>query len=350
MSPRARYLFKRGVLLLATLLIATYLTIIIANAGGFIDEILRSQIRYDITTTLARTPGWGQLPEDVKTQMISERLTSAIRARGLDRPFLERTFLYLWDALSLNLGRALFLSSASGSREVRAIILERLPQTVLLFTTGTIVYSVAGLIMGLKMAKKAGGIFDRVASFFAVVTQVIPPWFFGMLFLLLFAYQLRLVPFGGMVSVPAPEDPWLRLLDILYHMALPLFTWVFSLVGSWAYVTRNLIIQIVDEDFVTAARARGLQESLVMRRYILRPALPPIVTSIALALVGSWQGAIITETVFNWPGLGSLFYAAISALDAPVIIGLTVVYAYLLVATILILDLAYSIMDPRIRS
>jgi peptide/nickel transport system permease protein len=153
-----------------------------------------------------------------------------------------------------------------------------------------------------------------------------------------------------MVSVPAPEDPWLRLLDILYHMALPLFTWVFSLVGSWAYVTRNLIIQIVDEDFVTAARARGLQESLVMRRYILRPALPPIVTSIALALVGSWQGAIITETVFNWPGLGSLFYAAISALDAPVIIGLTVVYAYLLVATILILDLAYSIMDPRIRS
>ncbi len=88
---------------------------------------------------------------------------------------------------------------------------------------------------------------------------------------------------------------------------------------------------------------------MITRRYVLRPSLPPIVTSISLSLIASWQGAIITETVFNWPGLGSLYYQAISLLDAPVLIGLTVVYAYLLVVTIFILDLVYGFLDPRIR-
>jgi len=350
MAHRPRYLAKRAIFLIATLIIATYLTVLISNAGGMIDEILRAQIKYDITSNLARTPGWAQLSDTEKTQLIGERFESAMKARGLDRPFIERTFIYLWDALSLSLGRALFLSSAAGSREVRAIILERLPLTALLFTTGTVIYSIVGLLLGLRMAQKPGGIFDKVAGFFAVVTQVIPPWFFGILFLLLFAYYLRIVPFGGMTSVPAPIEPWPRFADILYHMALPLFTWVFSLAGSWAYVARNLFVQIAEEDFVMAARAKGLQENAVMRRYVLRPALPPITTSIALALVGSWQGAIITETVFNWPGLGSLFAVAIAVLDAPVVIGLTVVYAYLLVVTILILDLTYSLMDPRINA
>ncbi len=350
MAHRPRYLAKRTAFLLVTLVVATYLTVLIANMGGLIDDILRAQIKYDITSNLARSPGWGQLSDTEKTRIIAERFDTAIRAKGLDRPFIERTFIYLGDALSLNLGRALFLSSAEGSREVRAIILERLPLTALLFTTGTAVYSIVGLLIGLRMAQRPGGTFDKVAGFFAVVTQVIPPWFFGILFLLFFAYYLRIVPFGGMTSVPAPTEAWPRFLDILYHMALPLFTWVFSLAGSWAYIARNLFVQIAEEDFVTAAKAKGLQEGAVMRRYVLRPALPPIITSVALALVASWQGAIITETVFNWPGLGSLFAAAIGVLDAPVIIGLTVVYAYLLVATIIILDLTYSLMDPRIQS
>ncbi len=344
-----RYLLKRAVFLFLTLVLSIYLAVLIANAGGAIDEILRAQIKYDITTNLARSPGWAQLPEEEKVRLISERFESAIRAKGLDRPFAERTFIYLIDALTLDLGRALFITSASGSKQVSIIILERLPRTVLLFTTGTIGYSILGLVIGLKMARHPGGLFDRLTTFFAIITQAIPPWFFGMLFILLFAYQLRLVPFGGMVSVPPPNDPWNYALDILYHMVLPLFTWIFSLFGSWAFITRNLTMQSSEEDFVTAAKAKGLSENLIMRRYILRPSLPPIITSISLSLVASWQGAIITETVFGWPGLGLLFFNAIVSLDAPVIIGLTVIYAYLLVATIFILDLTYSLMDPRIR-
>jgi len=346
----AKYLLKRAIFLTITLVLSIYLTIIIANAGGMIDEILKAQIKYDITTNLARTPGWAQLPEEEKIKMINDRFESAIHAKGLDRPFFERTFIYLINALSLNLGRALFLTSASGTKQISTIILERLPRTVLLFTTGTIGYSIIGLLIGLQMAKKPGGFFDRLISFFAIITQSIPPWFFGILFILFFAYYIRLFPFGGMVSVPPPSDLGGYILDVLYHMALPLFTWIFSLFGSWAYITRNLTIQISGEDFVTAAKAKGLQDNQIMMRYILRPSLPPIITSISLSLIASWQGAIITETVFGWPGLGRLFYAAIETLDAPVIIGLTVVYAYLLVATVFLLDLTYSLMDPRIKA
>jgi peptide/nickel transport system permease protein len=344
-----KYLGKRVIYLTLTLVLSVYIAIIIANAGGLIDDILSAQIKYDITTNLARSPGWAQLPEAEKVRLITERFNSAIHAKGLDKPFIERTFIYLWDALTLQLGRSMFITSASGTKQISVIILERLPRTVLLFTTGTIAYSIIGLFFGLRMARSPGSLFDRVTTFFAIITQAIPPWFFGIIFILLFAYQLRLVPFGGMVSVPPPSDPLNYGLDILFHMALPLFTWIFSIFGSWAYITRNLTMQSAEEDFVTVARAKGLSENMIMRRYVLRPSLPPIVTSISLSLIASWQGAIITETVFGWPGLGSLYFQAISVLDAPVIIGLTVVYAYLLVATIFILDIVYGLLDPRIR-
>ena len=344
-----KYLAKRAIFLTITLVVSVYISILIANAGGRIDDILSAQIRYDITTNLARSPGWSQLTGEEQARIIAERFELAIIGRGLDRPFLERTFIYLRDALTLGLGRALFLKSASGTKQVSVIILERLPRTVLLFTTGTLLYSLVGLFIGLRMARSPGGLFDRIATIFAIVTQTIPPWFFGIIFILIFAYQLRIVPFGGMVSVPPPDDPVGYALDVLYHMALPLFTWIFSIFGSWAYITRNLTMQSSEEDFVTAARAKGLSEGLITRRYVLRPSLPPIVTSISLSVIASWQGAIITETVFGWPGLGSLFAQAISVLDAPVVIGLTVVYAYLLVLTIFLLDMIYGFLDPRIK-
>jgi len=106
----------------------------------------------------------------------------------------------------------------------------------------------------------------------------------------------------------------------------------------------------MDEDYVYAARARGLPEKKILNRYVLRAASPPTVTSLALTIIASWQGAIITETVFNWPGLGRLFFEAITRLDAPVVIGLTAIYAYLLVGTVLILDLIYGLLDPRVRA
>ncbi len=345
----ARYLIRRALFLVVTLIIGVYLIVVIANFGGFYDKVVIAQIKFEVSQTLSRDPKFASLPPEERERIINQTVMAEIKARGLDTPFIVRSLIYLKNALTLNLGRAFVLRSASGSSLVKDIILERLPASLLLFTTGTLLYILIGISVGLNMARKAGSLFDRVMIFLAILTSVVPPWFFGLVFILIFAHYLRLVPYGGLLSVPPPEDPLERVLDIMYHMALPLFTWVFTFFWYWAYITRNIVIQISLEDFVMAAIAKGLPEKLVLRRYILRPSLPPIVTMSALALISSWMGAIITETVFNWPGLGRLYYEAITSYDPPVIIGLTVIYAYLLVITVFLLDIVYAILDPRIR-
>lgn len=318
MRGLARYLAKRIPILLITVLIATYATVLIANMGGYVDRILRTQIEWEVSQELARNPSFRALPEEQQEKLRQELIEARIKAAGLDKPFLERSLIYLVQALSLDLGRAMFLRSAGGSSRVRDIILERLPWSVLLFTVGTVVSAGLGIFIGLQMGQKALSKFDRLMTVFAIITTVIPPWFIGIFFLLIFAFQLGILPSGGIVSKPH-ENPLEFLADFLWHSILPLFTWVFTYFGYWAYVTRNLVIQILHEDYVTAARAKGLPENLVMRRYVLRPAAPPIITMVALAVIMSWMGAIITETVFSWPGLGTLYWEAIGAMDAPLI-------------------------------
>ena len=348
-SAYGKYLVKRAIFLGLTLLVATYVTIVIANMGGYIDLIIRRQIEFQVSQQLAQDPHFHELSKEEQEAYRQKLIEGAIKAAGLDKPFWERSLIYLQKALTLDLGRAMFLRSAAGSSRVRDIILERLPWSVLLFTTGTVIDAALGILIGLHMGRKALSKFDRGMSIFAIVTTSIPSWFFGVLALLIFAYRLGWFPTGGLVT-KFYGVPWNKLvIDLLYHLALPLACWVFSGIGSWAYTTRNIVIYTLQEDFVVAARAKGVPENLILRRYVLRPSLPPIVTMIALALIASWTGAIITETVFQWPGLGLLYWQAIVTMDAPVIIGLTVIYAYLLVITVFILDIIYGFLDPRIK-
>ena len=342
-------LLKRAVALLLTLVISMYLTIVVANAGGYIDGLIASEVRMQVGQQFYQNPAFRSLPPEEQTRLIEERIALFLKARGLDKPFIIRSFIYLIDALTLSLGRALFIRSAGGSSFVRDIILEKLPQTVLLFTTGTILYIAIGIYLGLVMTKNIGGRFDRSLTMFAIVTSVIPPWFIGILLVLIFSFYFRLFPFGGMVGVPPPDNIVGYSVDVMYHMVLPLFSWIVTGFPYWAYITRNILVQISQEDYVMAAKAKGLPDNRVMGDYILRPGLPPIVTNSALAIIASWMGAIITETVFEWPGLGYLLNGAITRMDAPVVIGVTVIYGYLLVATVLILDLVYALIDPRIR-
>ncbi len=344
-----KHLAKRGIFLFLTLVIATYATIVIANLGGYVDGILRKQIEFEVSQYLARSPTFRELSPEEQEARRRELIEEYIKAAGLDKPFLQRSFIYLWRALILNLGRAMHLRSASGSSKVYDIILERLPWSMLLFTTGTIIEAVIGILLGVNMAKKALSKFDRAMIVASIISYTAPPWFYGILAILLFSFQLGLFPPGGLVS--RPHESWTTFLpDLLHHLALPLMVWVLSFFGYWAYITRNLVLETLHQDYVMAARAKGLPERVVMRRYVLRPAAPPIVTMIALALIASWMGAIITEAVFGWPGLGSLYNDAVWSMDAPVLIGLTVMYAYLLVLTVFILDIIYGILDPRVRT
>ncbi|RLI13381.1 ABC transporter permease [Candidatus Bathyarchaeota archaeon] len=350
-APYVKFVAKKAVALALTLVLATYLVVIISNLGGYLDTLVRNQIIKEVTSRYAQRPEFQRLPKEEQEKILKREIEAELKARGLDKPFFpDRSLIYLRDALSLNLGRAMVIKSASGSSKVSAIILERLPWSVLLFTTGTILSVAIGIYLGLHMGRRALSKFDRGMSLSAIILQSIPPWYFGVLALLIFAYRLHWFPSGGWVKKFYGVPWYILAVDMLHHLALPLVCWVISTFGFWAYVTRNLVIYILYEDYVMAAKAKGVPEEMLIRRYVLRPAAPPIVTMTALALIASWQGAIITETVFKWFGLGYLYWQAIMALDAPIIIGLTVTYAYLLMITVLVLDIIYGLLDPRVRT
>ena len=252
------------------------------------------------------------------------------------------------DAITLDLGRAMYLTSDTGSRSVRIIILERLPQTIMLFTTAMIINFFVHMLIGLYLSRHYGSWLDKL--FIALApTSVIPGWFYGIFLILIFYTWLHVLPPGGIVDIPPPKDPISYGLSMLKHMILPLASWIISGFFLGCYSSRTFFLIFSTEDYVEVAKAKGVGPRQIELRYILRPSLPPIITNFALGLIGSWGGAIITETVFNWPGLGLVTYQAINAFDTPVLIGITVIYAYLLAATVLILDLIYGIIDPRIN-
>jgi peptide/nickel transport system permease protein len=347
----AKHLIRRGVLLIVTLILAIYFTVLIANGGGYIDRILASQIQFELRQQLSNDQAYRHLTPAEQAQYFNQTLASRLEARGLNTPFLQRTFIYTIDALTLRLGRSQSLTSTDGSHVVYSIIGERLPRTLVLFTVATAVGAVFGIWLGLWMARKALSVFDRGATIVSVTTNVVPPWVFGIFFLLFFAYGVSWFPPGGWIGNSAPPKgsvAWY--LDVGWHMVLPMIAFIVATFGAWSYTTRNLVLQIMDEDFVNAARARGLPEKSVLRKYVFRAASPAIVTSLALALITAWQGAIITETIFNYEGIGQLFYEAIIVFDAPVVIGLTAIYAYLLVATVFLLEVMYTYLDPRVRA
>lgn len=261
-----------------------------------------------------------------------------------------RSVIYLWNALTLDLGRAEHIKSDTGSSYVRNIILERLPHTVMLFTTANVLNFLINLFIGLYLSRHHGSKLDKLFIGLAP-TSVIPGWFYGIFLILLFASQLHILPYGGLVDVEvvAARDPVLYALNMLEHMILPLASWVISAFFLGCYSNRTFFLIFSTEDYVEAARARGVPPRQIETRYILRPSLPPIITGFALNLINSWGGAIITERVFNWPGLGTVTYTAINLFDSAVLIGVTIIYAYLLGATVLILDILYGLIDPRIK-
>ena len=139
------------------------------------------------------------------------------------------------------------------------------------------------------------------------------------------------------------------LVSVLQHLVLPAGALIFSAFFFSIYSWRTFFLIYSSEDYVDMAKAKGLTSREIERRYILRPTLPTIITSFALLLIGLWTGAIITETIFNWPGLGRTFFRAVNLFDTPVIVANTILYAYLLAITVFILDFVYALVDPRVK-
>lgn len=344
----ARYTLVRTVVLLITVTVGVYLTILIANMGGYVDQIRRGEIRAEVAATMGLNPEFQNLPREVRDRQMAEQIRLEEQRLGLDEPFMIRSFIYLEEAMTLNLGRSENMSSDSGSRTVRLIILERLPPTLVLFTGSFLILFFVSVFGALFLSRRYGSWFDR-AIIALSPTSAAPGWFYGIFLILIFAAVLRMLPFGGMVSAPPPEDPIQYGLSLLRHMTLPVAAILISSIFVTIYNWRTFFLIYSSEDYVELAKAKGLSEREIERRYILRPTLPAIITSFALAIIVQWQGAIILETVFNWPGLGRTYFQAIGLFDTPVIVGLTVIYAYLLAVTVFLLDIIYALVDPRVK-
>ncbi len=344
----ARFMSIRIVMLFITIVIGVYTTIMIANMGGYVDDIMRNNIKETVNMRVAAMTANTQTSTETRRAMAEEMIALEEKRLGLDTPFMVRSFRYLSDALQLKLGRALHMVSDNGSREVRNIILERLPATLLLMGTSQLFLFFFSVFIALTLSRAYGSFWDKLVITLSP-TSAAPPWFYGIFFILIFAAIFKILPFGGMVSSPPPENTWEYILSVLKHLTLPAGSLIFSALFISIYNWRTFFLIYSSEDYVDMAKAKGLPSRDIERRYILRPTLPTIITNFALLVIGLWTGATITETVFLWPGLGRTLFRAIGFYDTPVIVGSTIIYAYLLAFTVFLLDFVYALVDPRVK-
>ncbi|MFC3284527.1 ABC transporter permease [Litchfieldella rifensis] len=342
------YTGKRLLALFLTVVVGVYLTIVIANMGGQVDELRMVQIRSEASELVRANPDFQDMPSEERNQLIQRQVAMEVERLRLDEPFILRSIDYLRQAITLNLGRAEQMHSDRGSRAVYDIIVERLPATLLLFGTANLLVFFVSVFIALSLSRRYGSPLDRSVIALAP-SSAAPGWFYGIFLILLFAFVMPVLPASGMVAAPPPDGTWAYAASMLRHMMLPVTAMFLSQIFVSIYSWRTFFLVHSSEDYVEMARAKGLPSNLIERRYILRPTLPPIITSFLLMLIGLWSGAIILEQVFDWPGLGLLLFQAIGHRDTPVIIGSVVIFAYLLAMTVFLLDILYALLDPRIR-
>jgi peptide/nickel transport system permease protein len=348
LSRIVRYTVVRVIVLFLTVVIAVYLTILIANMGGYVDSIQRGQIQEAVNMALATNPAFKMLSAEEKQSQMAAQIAIQEKRLGLDQPFVVRSVLYLKNALTLDLGRALQMASDSGSKQVKNIILERLPATLVLFGTADVFLFILAVVIALSLSRKYGSFFDKLFITLAPTSSA-PGWFYGIFLILIFAALLHWLPFGGMMDAPPPDSKLMYALALMKHMILPVVAITLSQIFLSAFTWRTFFLIYSSEDYVDMAKAKGLTSRSIERSYILRPTLPTIITSFALLVIAMWTGAPIFETVFLWPGLGRALFTAVGLYDTPVIVGSTVIFAYLLVITVFLLDIAYALVDPRVK-
>jgi len=344
-----KYLAKRAITMFGVLMATLLITI--ALVGSNMDAILKQsvslEIRQQVTNNKNLVVSFKTLEQlDVYVQ---NQIKQRIVALGLDQPWYtpQRLGLAMYKILTLDFGHAKFLTSDTGSSDVKDILLERLPRTILLFTTATVIVSLLGIILGAIAASKVNSLIDKITSGFAVISSSFPVWWVGLLMIFAFAFMYPIFPARATPTIPVTDPGYFG--SLLYHMALPLITLVLIGFGSWAYLVRNFLVGILQEDFIIAKKTIGVGEKKILYSHALKNAAPPIITVLALSLSGSLGGAIISEAVFDWPGMGRLYYEAISVLDLPVIIGATYVLTAFFLVSIFVADILYGYFDPRVR-
>lgn len=357
-----RYAVRRFLIIAVTIFLGVYVTVVIANQDGQIDRRIDRQIIATMREylTSAGAPNWLPDPEDPLTRAMTDLLRDQL---GGNLPKYQRNIIWTIKTLTFDWGPPDFPgvmmvpSSWDTKKDVGEIILDHLPNTLLLIGTADLLIFLFGIPLALHIgSKKRGEGLDRFLSMISPVSSI-PSWIHGILLVAIFAAWLRWLPFGGKFDNLPPDTQWGYILVVGKHMVLPVAAILMGMFFQLVYVWRTFLMLYSAEDYVDLAIAKGLDRGRLEQKYILRPAMPYILTSFALTLMSFWQMTTALEYFFNWPGIGQLYVRALPNFlgeqyyvgEMGIILSVVALFAYLLGFIVFILDLLYSWLDPRIR-
>lgn len=315
--------------------------------GYFLQRLLRGLVTFwfavTVTFFLVRL-----LPGDPVSAVASPSMTEEIRQRqlqvyGLDQPLLAQYFAYLGQLVQGNLGIS-FLSS----QPVSKILMERLPWTLLLTGTALIVTVLLGIPLGVLAATRARGWIDQIVQVSGVIGQSLFVPSIGILLLYTLGLLAGWFPIGG--AVKSDLTGFARIVSIAHHLVLPCLTLVMAQLAGYVLTLRATLIEALGEEYCDLARAKGTPESKVIWKHALRNALLPTTTLIGLQIGFLVGGAVLTETIYAYPGVGRAIFEAVGQLDFPVLQGAFVLLAATVVIANLVTDMAYGLLDPRVRA
>ncbi|MCX7817346.1 MAG: ABC transporter permease [Syntrophales bacterium] len=289
-------------------------------------------------------------PTDLETQM-NPRVTAEMRDRlralyDLDKPLHVQYWLWLKKAAVLDFGR----SFAPDRRPVKEKIMERLPITITLNILSMILIVVVAIPVGVLGAVYQNSLFDRITTVLVFIGFAMPTFWLALLMMILFGIHLGWLPISGIRSLNWEYlPPGKAILDLLQHLIMPVLLSAFGGLAGLSRFMRSSMLEVINQDYILTARAKGLSEKTVIFKHALRNALLPIITILGLSIPGLIGGSVIFETIFSIPGMGQLFYTAVMARDYPTVMGILFIGALLTLIGNLIADVSYAIADPRVR-
>lgn len=256
---------------------------------------------------------------------------------------LARLGAYLWALLHLDLGW-----SVAFSRPVRDVVLERLPNTLLLMGSAVALSFSVGTLLGVAAGARPGSLRDRILSLGSLALYAVPGFWLGLVLVVVFAVRLRWFPSSGIETIASGKEGLARAADIARHLVLPVAALGLIYLALYLRMMRAGMAEAWRQDFVLAARARGLSRRRIVWRHVARNALVPLVTMLGLQSAAMLGGSVVVESVFSIPGLGRLAQEAVSTRDTPLLLGIILVSAVLVIFVNLAVDLAYAALDPRV--
>ncbi len=280
----------------------------------------------------------------IESDARAEDVESMLQAIGYYDPLPVQYVKWVGGLMQGNLGY-----SIKFKEPIADMIGRRIGNTLMLSGVALILSILVAIPLGVISATRQYSIFDYVATIIAFIGLSIPAFFFALLLVKFFAIDLKLFPISGMETLASGFTGMKKFVDLVYHLALPVIVLSFIQMASFMRYTRTALLEVIQQDYIRTARAKGVSERVVVYKHALRNALIPVVTIISLSLGQLISGAVLTETIFVWPGMGTLIFQAVMNRDYPVIMDATMVLAFMILMANLFADIMYALVDPRIR-